>query len=142
MFKLKLFEIRGGKIRILPESKNVKGFLLGSLIIFIISLFSGWLRIDEKDLWKFYNAMLQQFGQSFRPESEKELEGRIELEVDKAIQSAEPEYNRIIEEADRIYKPRYVEEKNDENVCYTDDCKLLAPPMRICAPWVDTCPKD
>jgi hypothetical protein len=29
--------------------------------------------------------------------------------------------------------------KNDETVCYTDECKALAPPMRICAPWINDC---
>jgi hypothetical protein len=27
-------------------------------------------------------------------------------------------------------------------VCYTTECKALAPPMRICAPWVDGCSKE
>ena len=143
----KLFEIRDGKFTTLPDisSKKLKGFLFGSIIVFVVTLLSGWLKISEKDLWKFYNLMLQQFGltgEEFRPKNEKEIESRIELEVDRAIRDVTPEYERIIREADQKYKPRYVDEKNDESVCYTDECKALAPPMRICAPWVDTCPKD
>jgi hypothetical protein len=143
----KLFEVRDGKFTTLPDisSKKLKGFLFGSIIVFVVTLLSGWLKISEKDLWKFYNLMLQQFGltgEEFRPKNEKEIESRIELEVDRAIQNVTPEYDRIIAEADQKYKPRYVDEVNDENVCYTDECKALAPPMRICAPWVDTCPKD
>jgi hypothetical protein len=143
----KLFEVRDGKFTTLPDisSKKLKGFLFGSIIVFVVTLLSGWLKISEKDLWKFYNLMLQQFGltgEEFRPKNEKEIESRIELEVDRAIRDVTPEYERIIREADQKYKPRYVDEVNDENVCYTDECKALAPPMRICAPWVDTCPKD
>jgi len=143
----KLFEVRDGKFTTLPDisSKKLKGFLFGSIIVFVVTLLSGWLKISEKDLWKFYNLMLQQFGltgEEFRPKNEKEIESRIELEVDRAIRDVTPEYERIIREADQKYKPRYVDEKNDESVCYTDECKALAPPMRICAPWVDTCPKD
>ena len=143
----KLFEVRDGKFTTLPDisSKKLKGFLFGSIIVFVVTLLSGWLKISEKDLWKFYNLMLQQFGltgEEFRPKNEKEIESRIELEVDRAISDVTPEYERIIREADQKYKPRYVDEVNDENVCYTDECKALAPPMRICAPWVDTCPKD
>jgi hypothetical protein len=66
----------------------------------------------------------------------------VERDVDKAISDVTPEYDRIISDYDRKYKPRYVEELNDETVCYTDECKSLAPPMRIFAPWVDTCPKN
>ena len=143
----KLFEVRDGKFTTLPDvsSKKLKSILFGSIIVFVVTLLSGWLKISEKDLWKFYNLMLQQFGltgEEFRPKNEKEIESRIELEVDRAIQNVTPEYDRIIAEADQKYKPRYVDEVNDENVCYTDECKALAPPMRICAPWVDTCPKD
>ena len=143
----KLFEVRDGKFTTLPDisSKKLKGFLFGSIIVFVVTLLSGWLKISEKDLWKFYNLMLQQFGltgEEFRPKNEKEIESRIELEVDRAIRDVTPEYERLIREADQKYKPRYVDEVNDENVCYTDECKALAPPMRICAVWVDTCPKD
>ena len=143
----RLFEVKDGKFTTLPDinSKKLKSFLYGSVIVFLITLLSGWLKIGEKELWKFYNLLLQQLGligQEFRPENEKELEARIELEVDRAIQRVIPEYDRIIAEADQKYKPRYVDGVNDETVCYTDECKALAPPMRICAPWVDTCPKE
>ena len=140
----RLFEVKDGKFTSLPDisSKKLKSFLYGSVIVFLITLLSGWLKIGEKELWKFYNLLLQQLGligQEFRPENEKELEARIELEVDRAIQRVIPEYDRIIAEADQKYKPRYIDEVNDESVCYTDECKSLAPPMRICAPWVENC---
>ncbi len=143
----RLFEVKDGKFTSLPDisSKKLKSFLYGSVIVFLITLLSGWLKIGEKELWKFYNLLLQQLGligQEFRPENEKELEARIELEVDRAIQRVIPEYDRIIAEADQKYKPRYVDGVNDESVCYTDECKSLAPPMRICAVWVDDCPKE
>lgn len=143
----KLFEVRDGKFTTLPDinPKKLKNILFGSFIVFAITFLSGLFKINEKDLWKFYNLMLQQLGltgEEFRPKNEKEIESRIELGIDKAIRDVTPEYERIIREADRKYQPRYVDEKNDESVCYTDECKTLSPPMRICAPWVDTCPKD
>lgn len=144
MFKFKFFELREGKFSILPQVslQKIKIFLLGSFIILIFSIISDRLNIDEKYLWKYYNAFIEKFGKTFRPQSEKEIEGRIEFEVDSAIQRATTEYDRIIQEADSVYKPRYIDEKNDESICYTDECKALAPPMRICAPWLDTCPKQ
>ena len=140
----KLFEVKDGKLTTLPvvSSKRIKSIIFGSIAVLIIVSLSGWLKMSEKELWKIYTLILQQLGLSYelpRKESEKELEARIELEVDRAIENVRPEYDRIIAEADSIYKPRYIEEKNDETLCYTEECKSLAPPMRMCAPWVDDC---
>ena len=41
-----------------------------------------------------------------------------------------------------IIPPRYSEKPIDTTVCYTDDCKSLGGEMRLCAPWLDTCPKQ
>ena len=140
----KLFEVRGGKLTTLPivSSKRIKSIIFGSIAVLIIVSLSGWLKMSEKELWKIYTLILQQLGLSYelpRKESEKELEARIELEVDKAIRDVIPEYDRIIAEADKKYKPIYIDGVNDETLCYTEECKSLAPPMRICAPWVDNC---
>ena len=143
----KLFEVRDGKLTTLPDvsSKKIKAFFFSSIIVLIIVALSGWLKMSEKDLWKIYTLILQQFGLSHelpRTESEKELDARIELEVDKAIRDVIPEYDRIIVEADKKYQPRYQDLQNDDSVCYTEDCKALTPPMRICASWVEDCPKN
>jgi hypothetical protein len=140
----KLFEVRDGKLTTLPDvsSKRIKSIIFGSIAVLIIVSLSGWLKMSEKELWKIYTLILQQLGLSYelpRKEKEKELEARIELEVDKAIRDVIPEYDRIIVEADKKYKPIYIDEVNDETLCYTDECKSLAPPMRICAPWIDNC---
>ena len=140
----KLFEVRGGKLTTLPDvsSKRIKSIIFGSIAVLIIVSLSGWLKMSEKELWKIYTLILQQLGLSYelpRKEREKELEARIELEVDKAIRDVIPEYDRIISDYDKKYKPIYIDEVNDETLCYTEECKSLAPPMRICAPWVDDC---
>ena len=69
----------------------------------------------------------------------KKIERRVERDVDKAVDDywKQTGYKKA-----EVYKPRYIEEKNDESVCYTDQCKALAPPMRLCAPWLDNCPKQ
>ena len=62
---------------------------------------------------------------------------RVGRDVDKAIRDVTKEYDRIIDESDKKYQPRYIEEKNDETLCYTEDCKKLAPPIRMCSPVFD-----
>ena len=143
----KLFEVRDGKFTALPDvsSKRIKSIIFGSIAVLIIVSLSGWLKMSEKELWKIYTLILQQLGLSYelpRKEREKELDARIELEVDRAIENVRPEYDRIIAEADQKYKPIYIDEVNDETLCYTEECKSLAPPMRICAPWVSDCIKN
>ena len=143
----KLFEIKEGKVTFIPDlnPNNVKNSIIASVILLLVVGLSVWLKIDEKDLWKFYNVVIQQFGlkqQAPHIDNKKELEARVELGVDKAIQDATPEYERIIREADQRYKPRYVDEINNDAECYTDQCKVLAPTIRVCAPWVDDCPKN
>ena len=143
----RLFEIKDGKFTTLPDVSpgKIKNTIIVSAILLLISFVSGILTIDEKHLWKFYNVIIKQFGfQLELPDSknEKSLESKIELEIDNSIKNVEREYDRIIREADKKYQPRYIEEKNDETLCYTDECRSLAPPMRICAPWLDDCPSQ
>jgi hypothetical protein len=144
----KIFEIKEGKFTAFPQlsSKKIKGFFIISAVIAIISLFSGWLNISEKQLWKYYQLLLEQLNLKYElPElknNQDKLDARVELAVDRALTEVTPEYDRIIAEADKRYNPRYVNGVNDETVCYTDECKTLAPPMRICAPWLDDCPKE
>ena len=140
----RLFEIKNGKLITLPDatSKKIKSVVLSSIIVLIIVSLSGWLKIAEKDLWKIYTLILQQFGLNHelpRTESKKELEVRIELEVDRAIENVRPEYDRIIADYDRKYQPKYIEKPVDESVCYTEECKSLGGEMRLCSPWVDDC---
>jgi len=144
----KLFEVKGGKFEVLPQvnPKNIKKSLIGLVIIGIISLLSGWLNISEKQVWKYYQLLMGALNlTNDLPEfsnNEHKLDSKIELDVDRAIFEATAEYDRIIAEADKKYKPKYVDGVNDEAVCYTDECKTLAPPMRLCASWVDDCPKE
>ena len=69
------------------------------------------------------------------------LDRRIKGDVNRAIDAVNPEYNRIISEYDKKYEQRYIEYPIDNSVCYTDECKKLGGELRICAPWVDSCPK-
>jgi hypothetical protein len=70
------------------------------------------------------------------------LDRRIKGDVNRAIDAVNPEYSRIISEYDKKYEQRYVEYPIDKSVCYTKDCKALGGELRICAPWVDSCPKE
>jgi len=142
----KFFEFKEGKLKILPtlSPKHIKGVVIISIIAIIISALSSQFKIDERQLWKIYTALIERLGlQPQLPDikdNEKKLDAEIELEVDRAIW----EYERLTGDDGtvRIPPPRYSEKPVDTSVCYTDECKSLGGEMRICAPWVDSCPKQ
>lgn len=114
-------------------------FLVLSVIIAGLSKCSG---VNEKSLWELLDELQRKFF-SQGPINEliikdpELLNRRIKRDVNRAIERVTPEYDRIIREADKRLKPRYLEEKNDESLCYTNECKDLAPPMRMCSPFVE-----
>jgi hypothetical protein len=115
------------------------------VLTFIVASLSSCLKIEEKYIWDVIYEYLQTHNPDspLLPELRKDpgiVQRDVERTVDSAIRRVTPEYDRIIAEADAKYKPRYMDETNDERVCYTDECKKLAPPMRLCAPWLDNCP--
>lgn len=141
----KLFEIKEGKLKVLPtlNSKYIKGFIISSVVILLVSGLSGWLTVDEKQLWKLYNSIIQHFRLTNEipkiENVEKEIEARTELEVDRAVK----EYENLTGDdgSVTIPEPRFIEEEaKPEN--QTGDAGLLGGPMRLCAPWVDDCPKE
>lgn len=139
----KLFEYRDKKFKVLPSlsSKNIKGFFISSIIIILITSLAGWLKLEEKDLWKIYNLLIQRFDLKRElpdlKNNEKKLEAEIEVEVDRAIK----EYERLTGYSNepRIPLPRLIEKAPDESLCYSEECKKLGGEMRLCSPWVKDC---
>ena len=141
----KLFEIKSGKFTVLPDvnPKNIKGSIIAVVIVAVVVFLSGWLKIEEKELWKFYNSIIQHFGlKQNLPDinNEKKLDAKIESEVDRAIR----EYEDLTRDSDppRVPLPRFIEMAPDEASCYSEECKKLGGEMRLCAPWVDTCKEE
>ena len=136
-----MFKFHIGK----PSNKTI--ITTGIVLSSIIAALSQCTGIHENNLWDILDEVQRKYfpqtpiNRVIIQDPDK-VERRVKRDIDKAIYDVTPEYDRIISDYTRKYKQKYVEEKNDESVCYTDACKALAPPMRICAPWVDTCPKD
>jgi hypothetical protein len=128
-----------------PDKKQL--IILSIVLSSIIAALSQCTGASENGLWDLLDEIQRRYfpqtilNEIFIQDPDK-VERRIKRDVDRAILDVTPEYNRIISDYTRKYKQKYVEEKNDESVCYTDACKALAPPMRICSVWVDDCPKD
>ena len=128
-----------------PDKKQL--IILSIVLSSIIAALSQCTGASENGLWDLLDEIQRRYfpqtilNEIFIQDPDK-VERRIKRDVDRAILDVTPEYDRIISDYTRKYKQKYVEEKNDESVCYTDACKALAPPMRICSVWVDDCPKE
>ena len=121
--------------------------IIGIILSSIIAALSQCTKIHENNFWDLLDEIQRRYFpqtiiNEFILKDPEKLNRRIQRDVDKAIRDVTPEYDRIIWEADKKYRPRYQDLQNDETVCYTDACKALVPPMRICAPWVEDCPKN
>jgi len=120
-----------------PDKREIiKVSIIVSILISIISAFSG---ITENKLWD----LLDEFQRKYLPlgilneiiiQDPDKVNRRVERDVDKTILDVTREYDRIISDYDQKYKQKYLEEENDESLCYSEDCKKLAPPMRMCSP--------
>jgi hypothetical protein len=123
-----------------PDKKQL--IIIGIVISTIIATLSHCTGVSEHGLWD----LLDEFQRKYFPQTilneiilqdPDKVNRRVVRDVDKAIRDVTKEYDRIIVESDKKYKPQYLEEKNDDSLCYSEDCKKLAPPMRICSPVFD-----
>jgi len=119
--------------------------IVGVILSSTIGLLSQCTKIDEKSYWDLYDEIQRRISpksmtNDFILSDPKKLERRIHRDVNQAIESVTPEYDRIIQKETQKYLPRYIEEKNNDEVCYTEACKSLGGPIRMCAPWYSGCP--
>jgi hypothetical protein len=127
------------------KKPNIKQYaIVGIVLTSIIAALSQCSGVSEHGLWDLLDEIQRKYFpqtiiNEFILKDPEKLNRRIVRDVDKAIRDVTPEYDRIISDDDHKYQPKYLEEKNDETVCYTDECKSLAPPMRICAHWIEDC---
>lgn len=112
--------------------------VIGVVLSAIITSFASCTKIPEERLWDLLDEIQRVLKidilNDFIINDSTKLDRRIERDVDRAIRNVTKEYDRIIAESNKKYQPRYMDEKNDETLCYTEECKTLAPPMRICSP--------
>jgi hypothetical protein len=124
-----------------PDKKQL--IILSIVLSSIIAGLSQCTGVSESGLWD----LLDEIQRKYFPntilnelilQDPHAVERRVHRDVDRAIDQVTPEYNKIIEESNKKYKPKYVEKVPDGSEAQ----KLLGGEMRICAVWVDDCPKD
>ena len=123
------------------KKPDIKQYAIIAIVLSsIIAALSQCTGVSENGLWDLLDEIQRKYFpqtilNEFILKDPEKLNRRITRDVDRAIDDVTPEYNRIIEEADKRYKPRYVEKPPDGSEAQ----KLLGGEMRICAVWVDDC---
>lgn len=129
----------------MQNSNIFKYAIIGITLTSIIGILSNCTGIDEKVLWDGLDEIQREYfpkgpiNDYIIHDSEK-LQRRIRRDVNRAIDNVTPEYDRIIQKDNQKYLPKYIQEKNNDEVCYTEACKSLGGPIRMCAPWYTGCP--
>jgi hypothetical protein len=134
-----MFNFNFGKKK--PDIKQYA--IIGIVLSSVIAVLSQCTGVSENGLWDLLDEVQRKYFpqtilNEFILKDPEKLNRRIKRDVDRAIDEVTPEYDRIIQESNKRYKPRYVEKPPDGSEAQ----RLLGGEMRICAPWVDNCPKQ
>jgi hypothetical protein len=135
------------KTKLFGFELNKKAVIAG-LILFTVGIISSCLKVDNDVFWRLYAIIQGQLGSSYQnnelnkkfKNDEKLLKFFITAEVDKALNTYNQQPGN--QEQIKLPKPIYSEKLVDTAVCYTEACKSLGGEMRLCAPWVEDCPKN
>ena len=135
-----MFNFNFGKKK--PDIKQYA--IIGIVLSSIIAALSQCTGVSENGLWDLLDEIQRKYFpqtilNEFILKDPDKLNRRIPRDVDRAVDDYVKKSGL---KQSGVDKPRYIEEENNETLCYSDQCKALAPPMRLCAPWVDTCPKQ
>ena len=124
-----------------PDKKQL--IIVSIVLSTLIAALSQCTGVSENGLWDLLDEVQRKYfpqtilNEIFTQDPNK-VERRVKRDVDRAINEVTPEYDRIIQESNKKYKPKYVEKAPDGSEAQ----RLLGGEMRICAVWVDDCPKE
>jgi hypothetical protein len=132
-----MFNFNFGKKKADIKQYAIIGIVLSSIIATLsqctgVSQNNIWDLLDEVQRRYFPQTILNEF---ILKDPEK-LDRRIHRDVDAAI----AEYERLTGDDGKVRmpKPRYSEKPPDGSYAQS----VLGGEMRLCAPWVDDCPKE
>ena len=115
--------------------------IVGLVLSSIIGLLSQCTGIKQNNIWDLLDEVQRRYFphsiiNDFIIKDPEKLDRRIHRDVDRAIE----EYERLTGDDGkvRIPSPRYSEKPPDGSYAQS----VLGGEMRLCAPWVDDCPKE
>jgi hypothetical protein len=134
---LPMFNFNFGK-----KKPNIKQYaIVGIVLTTIIATLSQCTGIKQDSIWDLLDEVQRRYFpqtilNDFVIKDPEKLDRRIKRDVDSAI----AEYERLTGDdgSVRIPSPRYSEKPPDGSYAQS----ILGGEMRLCAPWVDDCPKE
>ena len=122
-----------------PDKKQI--ILISVILSGIVATLSQCTGVSSERLWD----LLDEAQRTFFPQTiindvllqdPNLIKRRVERDVDKAIR----DYERLTKDSKspRVPLPRLIEKAPDNSEAQ----RLLGGEMRLCAPWVDDCPKE
>jgi hypothetical protein len=125
------------------KQKTIRFAIIGITLTTIVASLSKCTGIDEKHLYDLFDELQRKYFPNtelneYIIKDPKLLDNRVKRDVDKAI----AEYERLTGDDGRVRmpSPRYSEKPIDLEL-QIGESRLLGGEMRLCAPWVDNCPK-
>ena len=131
-----MFNFNFGKKK--PDIKQYA--IIGIVLSSIIATLSQCTGISQNNIWDLLDEVQRRyFPQSiindFIIKDPERLDRRVHRDVDRAIDDYWKQFGLSKAE---VSKPRYSDKPPDGSYAQS----VLGGEMRICAPWVDDCPKD
>ena len=132
-----MFNFNFGKKK--PDIKQYA--IVGIVLSSIIGLLSQCTGIKQDSIWDLLDEVQRKYFpqtilNEFILKDPEKLDRRVHRDVDRAI----AEYERLTGDDGKVKipSPRYSEKPPDGSYAQS----VLGGEMRLCAPWVDDCPKE
>jgi hypothetical protein len=124
------------------QKPDIKQYaIIGIVLSSVIGLLSQCTGIKQDSIWDLLDEVQRRYFpqtilNDFVIKDPEKLDRRVKRDVDAAI----AEYERLTGDDGkvRIPSPRYSEKPPDGSYAQS----VLGGEMRLCAPWVDDCPKE
>ena len=124
------------------QKPDIKQYaIIGIVLSSIIGLLSQCTGIKQDSIWDLLDEVQRKYFpqtilNEFILKDPEKLDRRVHRDVDRAI----AEYERLTGDDGKVKipSPRYSEKPPDGSYAQS----VLGGEMRLCAPWVDDCPKE
>ena len=124
------------------QKPDIKQYaIIGIVLSSIIALLSQCTGIKQDSIWDLFDEVQRRYFpqtilNDFIIKDPEKLDRRVKRDVDAAIS----EYERLTGDDGKVKipSPRYSEKPPDGSYAQS----VLGGEMRLCAPWVDSCPKE
>jgi len=135
-----MFNFNFGKKR--PDRKQI--IFISIILSGIVATLSQCTGAPQERLWDLLDEVQRRFfPQTIINDVLLQDPGVVDRRIGRDIDKAILEYERLTGGPGTpiIPLPRLIERPLDTSKCYTEECKKLGGEIRLCAPWLDNCPK-